>query len=303
MSNSFDRDNNEQLVHGAVENALNAFTGDLTFPENFPTDAPHQNAEAQHQQQIMEAQMQAHMQAHPHPAAYDPAQQHQQEQEQEQEQEQHIYPPAMDTHVNSFESRGRKSKKQKSTHNIGRWTESEHSAFLHGVQQHGKDYTKIAPMIPTRTLLQVRTHAQKHFQKLEKAEAEGFNTEQHGVMQQKGGFTSPVAAQTLLGMSQLGTGNSQPDPQQQLPRKRKLNMAKSKPKKPNQCQYKNCKNEIYKHTRACEKHQMYLCTFPYCDELVELDTRFSQKRELCAMHFAQLTSKTRSMYASRAERP
>lgn len=215
-----------------------------------------------------------------------------------------MYPPAMEIPLNSFEPRGRKSKKQKSTHNIGRWTESEHGAFLQGVQQHGKDCSKIAPMIPTRTLLQVRTHAQKHFQKLEKAEAEGFDMEQQGVMQQKGGFTSPVAAQTLLGMSQLGTGNSQPDPQQQLHRsKRKLNMPKSKPKKPNQCQYKNCKCEIYQRTRACLKHQMYLCTFPHCDELVELDNRFSQKRELCAMHFAQLTSKTRSMFASRAERP
>lgn len=40
--------------------------------------------------------------------------------------------------------------------------------FVHGLRLHGKEWKKIALMIPTRTVVQIRTHAQKYFQKLEK---------------------------------------------------------------------------------------------------------------------------------------
>ena len=59
---------------------------------------------------------------------------------------------------------------------IGRWSTAEHDLFLQGLQKYGKDWKAIAnevvgnrcvfPQIPTRTVVQVRTHAQKYFQKL-----------------------------------------------------------------------------------------------------------------------------------------
>jgi len=50
----------------------------------------------------------------------------------------------------------------------GRWTKDEHEKFLHGINVYGKEWKKIASMIETRTVVQIRTHAQKYFQKLAK---------------------------------------------------------------------------------------------------------------------------------------
>ena len=145
MPTSFEDDaNNEQLVHGAVETAMNEFTGDLhgtselSFPENFPTDAPQPNVEGQHYEESQEGEL------------------HEQEQYQ-QLPEDELYGEA---HVSTGATPEKKSKKQKASKS-GRWTEAEHLAFLQGVEQHGKDCNKIAAMIPSRTTLQVRTHAQK----------------------------------------------------------------------------------------------------------------------------------------------
>ncbi|KAL3810461.1 hypothetical protein ACHAXA_002729 [Cyclostephanos tholiformis] len=53
--------------------------------------------------------------------------------------------------------------------NTGRWTAEEHRLFLRGLEQHGKGWKKIATLIQSRTVVQIRTHAQKYFQKLAKA--------------------------------------------------------------------------------------------------------------------------------------
>mmetsp|Transcript_21907 Transcript_21907/g.41062 ORF Transcript_21907/g.41062 Transcript_21907/m.41062 type:complete len:332 (+) Transcript_21907:662-1657(+) len=53
--------------------------------------------------------------------------------------------------------------------NQGRWTREEHELFLKGLQAHGKEWKKIAELIKTRTVVQIRTHAQKYFQKLAKS--------------------------------------------------------------------------------------------------------------------------------------
>jgi len=54
------------------------------------------------------------------------------------------------------------------TENTGRWTEQEHERFLDGLKRHGtKHWTAIANVVKTRTVVQVRTHAQKYFKKLE----------------------------------------------------------------------------------------------------------------------------------------
>jgi SHAQKYF class myb-like DNA-binding protein len=50
----------------------------------------------------------------------------------------------------------------------GRWTDEEHAVFLQGLETHGKQWKVIAAMIGTRNVVQVRTHAQKYFQKLKR---------------------------------------------------------------------------------------------------------------------------------------
>lgn len=55
----------------------------------------------------------------------------------------------------------------------GRWTREEHHLFLKGLEMHGKGWKKIASLIKTRTVVQIRTHAQKYFLKLQKARQNG----------------------------------------------------------------------------------------------------------------------------------
>lgn len=52
--------------------------------------------------------------------------------------------------------------------NSGRWSLEEHQQFLDGVNLYGRSWKKIADLIPTRSSIQVRTHAQKHFQRVER---------------------------------------------------------------------------------------------------------------------------------------
>mmetsp|Transcript_33414 Transcript_33414/g.48912 ORF Transcript_33414/g.48912 Transcript_33414/m.48912 type:complete len:304 (+) Transcript_33414:123-1034(+) len=53
-------------------------------------------------------------------------------------------------------------------HHQGRWTKKEHEAFLKGLQLYGREWKQISKTIPTRTSAQIRSHAQKYFQKLSK---------------------------------------------------------------------------------------------------------------------------------------
>ena len=50
--------------------------------------------------------------------------------------------------------------------NCSRWTQEEHKLFLQGIMLYGKDWKSIQPLIKTRSLLQIRTHAQKVFKKV-----------------------------------------------------------------------------------------------------------------------------------------
>ena len=52
--------------------------------------------------------------------------------------------------------------------NEGRWTKSEHDQFLEAMRIFKKDWKQVAKAIRTRTVVQVRTHAQKYFRKLAK---------------------------------------------------------------------------------------------------------------------------------------
>ena len=52
----------------------------------------------------------------------------------------------------------------------GRWTDDEHQLFLTAFHQFGRNWTKVAKFIPTRSSTQVRSHAQKFFTKLDSTE-------------------------------------------------------------------------------------------------------------------------------------
>ncbi|OQR98394.1 hypothetical protein THRCLA_06726 [Thraustotheca clavata] len=50
----------------------------------------------------------------------------------------------------------------------GRWTKKEHALFLEGLKLYGKSWKDISALVGTRTLVQIRTHAQKYLQKQNK---------------------------------------------------------------------------------------------------------------------------------------
>lgn len=60
---------------------------------------------------------------------------------------------------------------QSMSHNTGRWTGEEHNRFLQGLQQHGKVWKSIATVVKTRSIVQVRTHAQKYFMKMNRSDS------------------------------------------------------------------------------------------------------------------------------------
>jgi hypothetical protein len=50
----------------------------------------------------------------------------------------------------------------------GRWLTEEHTLFLHCLRVYGKDWKKCATILKFRSVVQVRTHAEKHFKKVAK---------------------------------------------------------------------------------------------------------------------------------------
>eukprot|EP00980_Cylindrotheca_fusiformis_P009260 scaffold2018_cov113-Cylindrotheca_fusiformis.AAC.14 len=69
--------------------------------------------------------------------------------------------------IQTPKKRKRNSSKQEGQ-TSGRWTREEHSSFLAGLQEFGREWKKVATRIPTRTSAQIRSHAQKYFAKLER---------------------------------------------------------------------------------------------------------------------------------------
>lgn len=65
----------------------------------------------------------------------------------------------------------RKQQQQTGTNLTGRWNKHEHDLFLRGLELYGKEWKRMTSLIPSRTVIQIRTHAQKYFQKLMKRKA------------------------------------------------------------------------------------------------------------------------------------
>lgn len=54
-----------------------------------------------------------------------------------------------------------------------RWTEEEHDKFLKALKLYGRQWRKIEKYIASKTAVQIRSHAQKFFSKLEKEASTG----------------------------------------------------------------------------------------------------------------------------------
>lgn len=102
-----------------------------------------------------------------------------------------------------------------SAENTGRWTAEEHRLFLQGLEEHGRGWKKIAALIKSRTVVQIRTHAQKYFQKLAKARLNG--EEGDIAMEGRGGAASIISG-----------GSSVPNGGQHTKRRRQSNGTKRK---------------------------------------------------------------------------
>ena len=65
--------------------------------------------------------------------------------------------PAFNSDADNDSAVNRESTVEKST---GRWTIDEHEAFVRGLSLYGREWKRVAQIIPTRTAAQVRSHAQ-----------------------------------------------------------------------------------------------------------------------------------------------
>ena len=68
----------------------------------------------------------------------------------------------------------------------GRWTKSEHERFMKGLERYGRDWVSVQKVVKSRSLIQVRSHAQKVFFKMSESEIsaligqpEEFETSMH----------------------------------------------------------------------------------------------------------------------------
>lgn len=65
----------------------------------------------------------------------------------------------------SYKKETKASRLGKST---GRWTQKEHVLFIEGLKMYGKNWKKVESFIGTRTGTQIRSHAQKFFNRIKK---------------------------------------------------------------------------------------------------------------------------------------
>jgi SHAQKYF class myb-like DNA-binding protein len=66
----------------------------------------------------------------------------------------------------------RKQNEDSSLYNSGKWTTEEQKNFLLGLKKYGKNWIKIGRLVSTRDGYQIRSHAQKHFKRIEKVKSD-----------------------------------------------------------------------------------------------------------------------------------
>lgn len=104
----------------------------------------------------------------------------------------------------------KKNKKKKET---GRWTKEEHSRFILGLVNYGKNWKKVEELVGTRTGAQVRSHAQKFFNRLSKVKQDFYEqTEAEQEATIKAALTHPEFAHET---SELSGHKVHPDPKPQ----------------------------------------------------------------------------------------
>ncbi|CAM9576854.1 unnamed protein product, partial [Pylaiella littoralis] len=63
-------------------------------------------------------------------------------------------------------TRPRQDTMPRGKNNRGRWTKEEHDRFLIGLANVGEEWSLVANYVTTRSVLQIRTHAQKYLRKM-----------------------------------------------------------------------------------------------------------------------------------------
>mmetsp|Transcript_165 Transcript_165/g.269 ORF Transcript_165/g.269 Transcript_165/m.269 type:complete len:183 (-) Transcript_165:906-1454(-) len=74
----------------------------------------------------------------------------------------------MSSSPNSDESKTRLPRKYTIRNQRQAWTTEEHNRFLEGIKLFKRDWSKVTAHVGTRTVVQIRSHAQKHFIKLKR---------------------------------------------------------------------------------------------------------------------------------------
>jgi len=72
-----------------------------------------------------------------------------------------LYSKTIDEHENADSSSNTKNF-------AGRWTKDEHTRFVEGLKIYGKNWKKVEDHVSSRSGAQIRSHAQKFFNRIEK---------------------------------------------------------------------------------------------------------------------------------------
>lgn len=110
-------------------------------------------------------------------------------------------------------NKGKQKAKSTDGGNTGRWTTEEHQRFEEGLKLFGtQDWSKVTDHVKTRTIVQVRSHAQKYFAKQGKTSiSDNGSTKREEVQQEKGGFAASTKAEELLMSDELGARSEASD--------------------------------------------------------------------------------------------
>ena len=88
--------------------------------------------------------------------------------------------------------------------NIGKWSREEQERFEESLHMHGKNWKEVYRHVGTRSLTQVRSHAQKYFKKLNKAKQESKQAKSLDELYQDWLYHSSKASEYFYALSQFG---------------------------------------------------------------------------------------------------